>query len=318
MSPIVRLGAFAALAIVVPAAHADGAEAPKPDEPPAVVAAPAIPKDRLVLNDVTVLRYNPLGLENQIRVGYQRRMFDSDSVLFRDTFVFVGLFPKLNPAFVRIGPGIEIQPIAAFNLRVVAEYVGYFSTFGFVQSFASPLEEYSDTKLYEERGKTNYATSGLHVSIEPLLQAKFGPIAVRNKFAIEYWNLAVRSGTVFYEMTADTLIPAKGLMLTNDLDVIYVPGSGLVVGARWSAVWPLYAPGDFRPGEDAASARNSHHRVGIIGAYTFFDEGFTRFNKPTVLAILSWYVDHRYRTGADVSRAIPYVILGFAFQSDLL
>jgi hypothetical protein len=34
--------------------------------------------------------------------------------------------------------------------------------------------------------------------------------------------------------------------------------------------------------------------------------------------ITSWYLKHRYRTGQDVSQAVPYVVLGFAFTSDLV
>jgi hypothetical protein len=58
--------------------------------------------------------------------------------------------------------------------------------------------------------------------------------------------------------------------------------------------------------------------VGLLAAYTFFDEGYTAFNKPTVVLISSWYLKHRYRTGQDVSQAVPYVVLGFAFTSDLI
>ena len=48
------------------------------------------------------------------------------------------------------------------------------------------------------------------------------------------------------------------------------------------------------------------------------EDGFTRFDKPTILGIVSWYLDPPYRTGVDVPRAMPYLLLGFAFTSDLL
>ena len=58
--------------------------------------------------------------------------------------------------------------------------------------------------------------------------------------------------------------------------------------------------------------------VGLLAAYVFYDEGYTAFNKPAVFFNIAWYLQHRFRTGADVSRAMPYLALGFAFQSDLL
>ena len=94
---------------------------------------------------------------------------------------------------------------------------------------------------------------------------------------------------------------------------------------------PLYRREHFAT--DAAHAaydgENAHQRLGLFAAYTFHDRGPSRFNKPTLIVIASWYLDHRYRTGqpdalpaggvADdyVSRAFPYVVVGFAFESDL-
>jgi hypothetical protein len=290
------------------------------------------PKRRLVLQNLFVARLNPAGVEDQIRFGYQQRLSDKTSLLFRDTFLFLGVGPRINPAFVKLGPAIEIQPLSVFNLRVALEYVGWFSTFGYLQSFASPLDQYFERSLKQAQdAHLNYATNGLHLTIEPLVQAKLGPIAIRNKLSIEYWYMSVRSGdTVFYDATLDTLVPANGWVLANDLDVLYINAKyRFVAGVRYSVVKPLYAKSDFRPGEDQGLDDNEHHRIGPLLAYTFFDRpGFTRFNKPTVLLIANWYLDHRYRTGReDIAvvpsvfargGGIPYIVIGFAFQSDLL
>jgi hypothetical protein len=293
-------------------------------------APPLAPKHRVVLGNLFAVRLNPLGLEDQIRLGYQLRLLDRNTPLFRDTFFFAGVAPRLNPAFIKIGPSLEIQPLSIFNLHFGLEYVGYFSSFKQLQSFGSPLDDYSDPTL--DRGKDagrNYATGGLHVVLEPLVQVKLGPIAVRNKLAFEYWLMDVRAGDrVFYDITLDTLVPKSGWVLANDLDVVYVSKVGVTVGARYSVVQPLYAASDFRPGEDRTRENNGHQRLGPLFAYTFFDRGYTRFNKPTLVVITAWYLDHRYRTGAAASEVvpsvfarsggIPYVVLGFAFQSDLL
>ncbi|MCS6915532.1 MAG: hypothetical protein RMK29_00505 [Myxococcales bacterium] len=310
------------------------------------------PQWRFVLNNLLVLRMNPVGLEDQMRIGLQVRLSNSTSRLLRDTFIFLGLVPRFNPAFIKFGPALEIQPLSIFNLRLTGEYIGFFSTFGFLQSFPSPSDEYDDGLLANCAGpspdmlrqcrfrdtqgaeataleRRNYATSGFHLMIEPLLQAKLGPIALRNKLAFEYWYMAVRAGdTVFYDMTLDTLVPANGWILANDLDLLYVSRFGLVAGVRYSVVHPFYFGQDYRPGEDTTVNDNGHQRLGPILAYTFFDRGFTRFNKPTLLLIVNWYLDHRYRLGQVPSAILPntfvqsagmpYLVLGFSFQSDLI
>ena len=43
-----------------------------------------------------------------------------------------------------------------------------------------------------------------------------------------------------------------------------------------------------------------------------------RFNRPTLILIVNWYVSHRWRTGQDVNQGFPYLVLGFAFTSDLI
>ncbi|MBN1210920.1 MAG: hypothetical protein JXB05_39090 [Myxococcaceae bacterium] len=281
--------------------------------------APEVPGSRLLINNLIAVRLNPLGLENQTRAGYQSVLYRNEGALFRDNFLFLGASSKLSPAAIKAGPTVEFQPLSVFNLRLTAEYVAFFSTYGYVQSRPSPNAEYSDTLL--EAGDSagqNYAASGAHFMLEPLVQLKVGPIAVRNRFSLEYWSMGLREGDrVWYDGTLDTLVPGKGFTYGNELDILYLGRSPLVVGARYSLVKPLYRARHFAAGE-VESENNSHHRVGLLAAYVFWDEGYTAFNKPAVLLNVAWYLRHRYRTGAEVSQAVPYVVLGFAFQSDLL
>ncbi len=291
---------------------------------------PPPPATRLVANNLLAARVNPLGLEDQLRIGVQQTLYPSANAILRDNFFFGGIYPKINPAFGKIGPSIEIQPVSIFNLRVAAEVVGFFSSFGFLQSFPSPLADFSDTQIKANRdAKQNYASYGAHFMIEPTIQFKLGPIVVRDKVAIEYWRMKVRDGdTVFYEPTLDTAVPRDGWIITSDLDVLFLhelsswkgrfQGARLIAGVRYSAVKPLYKNSDFKPGEDRRREDNDHHRLGPLLGWSFFDNGYSSFTRPTLIAIVNWYVDHRFRTGRDVSAAVPYFVLAFAFQSDLL
>jgi hypothetical protein len=285
-----------------PDAPVEKAQAPKP-----------IPWNRLYLGSLTVIRYNPLGLETQNRLVFQRRLMDSESLLFRDTFVSGAASLKLNPAFLKVGPTIELQPIAVLNVRAGYEFLRYFGTFGFLQSYPDPSADYADSA----RKKTEdmaYSTSGHHVFIEPTLQVKVKSVALRSKLAVEYWNMDVTDGTrVFYDATLDTQVPAKGWVLANDTDLVYLAGR-LTLGARFSGVWPLYTSDHFGPaGEPADFAGASHLRVGPLVAFSFNTDEYTGFNKPTLLAVVNWYLDHPNREGG-----VPYILLGFSFTSDFL
>ncbi|HEX2569773.1 MAG TPA: hypothetical protein VH877_09465 [Polyangia bacterium] len=288
-------------------------DAPKPTTQP-------IPLWRVVFNNAFFLRYNPLGLEDQLRAGAERLLYRSDKPIARDNFFFFGLAPRLNPAFVKVGPSIEIQPLSIFNLRVTAEYVNYFSSFGFVQSFTTPNADFSDSTLAARRDRgLNYITYGAHVIIEPLLQFRFGNIVVRNRASFEYWRLNLRANdSVWYEVTLDTLISRSGWVFSNDLDVLYLTKFGFTAGVRYSVVRPFYQQSDYLAGETLRVSNNEHQRLGPLLAYTFWDRPYTRFNRPTVVLIVNWYAEHRWRTGVDVNPGIPYIVVGFGFQSDVL
>lgn len=278
-----------------------------------------VPTRRLVINSLLGVRLNPLGMELQTRGGYQARLYRDERPLFRDNFLFVGAYPKISPASIKAGPVVEFQPLSILNLRLSAEYVGFFSTSGFLQSYASANADGSDTarKAGEEAGE-NYAASGARIALEPLVQMKLGPIVVRNRFALEYWRMGLRDGDrVWYEATLDTLVPGTGLTYADELDVLFMGLPPLVLGARYSWVKPRYSSRQLAA-DETLTVDNSHQRVGLLAAYVFYDEGYTAFNKPAVFFNIAWYLQHRFRTGADVSRAMPYLALGFAFQSDLL
>jgi hypothetical protein len=298
--------------------------APVPEEPTKTPGAegaaekplelPAIPKNRLYLGSLSVLRLNPIGLETQNRLVFQRRLMDSQAPLFRDTFVSGAASLKLNPAFLKVGPIIELQPIAVLNIRAGYEFVPYFGSFGFLQSYPNPTIDYRDDARQATEAEA-YSTTGHHVLIEPTLQAKVKSVAIRSKLSVEYWAMNVNEGdTTFYDATLDTHVPANGLILANDTDVLYLAGK-LTAGVRFSGVWPIYQDADFGPaGKPADFEGASHMRLGPLLAYAFnTKEVGSNFNKPTVLANIAWYLDHPNREGG-----LPYILIGFAFSSDFL
>src|SRR3954469_9717935 len=108
----------AALRVAIAAALAAAAAAPAS----AHAADELPPAQRVVLQNLFVVRTNPVGLEDQLRLGYQQRLYEHPSRVLRDNFFFAGIYPRFNPAFIKIGPSLELQPMSMFNLRVAAEY----------------------------------------------------------------------------------------------------------------------------------------------------------------------------------------------------
>jgi hypothetical protein len=333
-------------------AFAQTASPPAGTEPPPAAttdkyAGAALPPPggwRLMMSDLTLMRLNPIGLETRARIGMQKRLYKSDSKVGRNNFGFMGAYPRLNPAAAMIGLGGELQPASIFNLKAYFEVQKYFGTFGFLQGFASPDQNFSDQTLKDLRdvpGEEPLSATVLHGVIAPQLMLKFGDVAVRALFQLEYWDMGLEDGdTVAYEATVDTLLPDKGITLQTDTDVLYMGRPGLAIGLRHTWVRPVYKSRHFADPDlsatenaevfDRFGASNGHQRVGLFAAYTLRDRGPSTFNKPTILLIASWYLDHRYRTGAPdamrpneraddfTSRGFPYFLAGFAFESDLM
>jgi hypothetical protein len=210
--------------------------------------------------------------------------------------------------------------MSVLTLRGGAEFHQDFGAFGIHQSFGSPLDDWSDTAL--NRGKDmglSYITKGWRIYIEPTIRLKVGPIALQNRLAFEYWSFNLRDGdTVFYDQTLDTLVPNRGWVVSNDLDVVWVAEKyKFILGIRYSAVHAFYDARHYRPDEPKVNL-NDQQRLGPIFAYTFFDHHGAKFDHPTLVVIVNWYAEHRFRTGADVNAGIPYGVLGFAFTSDLI
>jgi hypothetical protein len=119
-----------------------------------------------------------------------------------------------------------------------------------------------------------------------------------------------RGDGFFYEAGSDTLVPNGGLVVSNDVDFAWLTRWHLAIALRYTVVIPLY--------ENEPSGLNRSQRLGPALAYTFLDRRFTRFHSVTIFGVAAWYLEHRFRTGADTSAALPYLLGGVSFQSDFI
>ena len=273
------------------------------------------PQHRLLYRNRLISRTNPSGLQNGFELAYHYRLFDSDSVLFRDSYLGVAFKPMITPAFTRIGISAQAQPLAVLYLEASWNWMSWYGVLGHPRTYPGTDGDFSDTAISEaaeSQGEPG-ATGGWELDLIAEVRAKVGPVVVRNKLTMMRSELSSAepvTDNLFYDPLYDLLRPRSGWSLMNDADVlVYLLDEHLIVGARYSlnmAFWP----GDL--------GHQMTQRLGPLIAYRFFMEPGAAFDAPTAIALVQWHLDHPYRTGEDVSQAIPYMVFGFAFQGDLL
>lgn len=288
-----------------------------------LAASAAAPEQVITYRNLAVARLNPLGLINIGQATYRHRLYASESMAFRDNFFGVGLAPAVSPAFGRLGVVAELQPASFLQLWASYEFIRYFGTFDFLQSFRSPYANFSDTRLGElsalpsDDPAANYAASGTQFNVGATLQAKVGPVAVRNLFRLMRPDYDLREGDrLVYDILFDALAPNGGWYFNNDTELLWLFDFGLTAGLRWTVTHAFYRAEDYLAGEDPSNP-NTMHRLGPMFAYSFWKDRGGAFDNPTALLIANWWLDHRFRTGEDVSQAFPYLVIGFSFTGDL-
>ena len=296
----------------LPAAADEPAGEDAPTAAP-VLPAPVDPDHGLRYRSLSVIRLNPLGTREEAQFDYFYRLYDSDSKVLENNFVGLGVVPVISPAHGGIGPILELQPASVMKLWAKYQYFQYFGGFDLIQSFPTAQADYSDDDI-EALGDAdaNYAVGGTQLTLGALLQIKIGPIAVRTALQAVRSDFDLRDGdTVLFDSTFDLLVPNGGWFYSNDADVLWLTDFGLTLGVRDTYTFTSFTSSQRGGGDKGAT----NHRIGPVVAYTFFDDPEpVAFDKPTAVLVLNWYIDHRYRAGQEVNRAVPYVIMGFAFS----
>ncbi|HSP81630.1 MAG TPA: hypothetical protein VLQ93_24130, partial [Myxococcaceae bacterium] len=219
-------------------ASASLAASPAEEEPTAPALPSDIPARRLNIDHFLAAGYNPLVGEYRTRISYRMRLGQSEELLWRDTFLSLGGQVRLNPSYTAVGPQVEWQPIAVFNLRALVDGFGFFGTLGQLQSYRSPLEEHSDA-LRDAHAASAYASTGWHAMLRPTLQAQVGPVAVQSISSLDYWNIRLRDGdTLWYDAGPDSLLPGRGWTFTEELNLVYLAGP-LTLGTTFRYFLPL-------------------------------------------------------------------------------
>lgn len=265
------------------------------------------PQWRIVHKNTFALRYNPLGLLYDGRFSLRYRLYESESAAFRDNFVGLGIAPTASPAFVRIGPFIEFNPLSVFGVWAAAQFVQYFGTFNLLQSFPDASSDFSDAAI---RAAPGNPTNGWELTLGATLQLKISSVVLRSQARLVRGDMRLPAGhAIYYDQFYDVAAPNRGWYFTNDLDVLWQGlEKKLVAGARYTFTAPFNTP----------PYDNSMHRVGPFIGYTFKIKDGAGFNTPTVFLLVQWWMKHRFRTGVETSAALPLIGIGFQTTGDFL
>jgi len=279
------------------------------------------PRHRIVYATTLVARFNPLGVELRPYFMYHRRLTTRTGRLFEDTHFGLGLTPALAPSIARLGATAELVPLAILHLRASYYLITYFGHDEFkAHDFRSPYDDFSHEVIKaRSEAKQGLSTYGGQAELSALLQAKVGPIAMRNEVLFYHNNIKLRGDNdVFYDLRHDILAPARGWFVGNDTDILYVNEKiRLTAGVRGTYFHMFYPDSVYEPGDEKIDNRNDHARVGPVLAYSFKDRPKRRFLKPTLFLVVQWWVKHRYRAGQEINQGLPLMVLGFSFNGEL-
>lgn len=268
------------------------------------------PQHRIFYRSVTGLAYNPEGLGNTLDVGYRYRLFDSDSILLRDSFTGVGLFSMITPTFGQLGVSAQVQPLAVLFLEARWKHTSWFGSRGHVQTYSDANADFSDDAIAAQADtEQSFATTSWEANLIAELRAKIGPMVLRNRtiFMRTEMTPPIRpDDTLYYDPIHDLLMPTSGWSSTNSADLLWMlHDDRLILGVRHTTKTAYL---------DDSTSDIPNHRVGPVVVYRFSSQPGARFDAPTALAMVQWHTHHRYRAG----QLLPYVVVAFAFQGDLL
>lgn len=279
------------------------------------------PAQSIVHRSLTLVRNNPLGLQEEYQLALRTSLSDSDHVLLRDTYFSIGPQMMVSPSLQRFGLRATLKPLAILELFGLVEYLWFLGNYDYVQSYSDASADHSPDALKAgtARGE-NYQTVGLSMALSARLQIKAGPLAIRSTSRFNrYWLDTKGQDPVWYDIYWDILSPRLGWTLLQDNDLLFVRGR-LVVGVRhtWTRSW--LSPAAMAPVAKGAPRPDSTHRIGPLIAWRLVDDAKHAakvFRRPTLLLLAQFWALHPYRAGQQVSQANPWLVLALAFDGQL-
>jgi hypothetical protein len=190
--------------------------------------------DHVHLHSAFALRAIPIGTNVALDAGYRMMLSDSESILLKDTYIEAGATTTSSPSNFWGGAYIEALPIAVLKLRMAAQSLQYFGTFGYLGFPDDPANpDWSLDAVGGDPGEGT-AASGYLLDAQATLQAKVGNVVVQVPMKYSYINMDVDQA--YYESTFDFLLePTEQMWVVQPMlaYVFVMDDSWLLTGLRW-------------------------------------------------------------------------------------
>lgn len=180
------------------------------------------------------LRAIPIGTQLKLDAGYHLKLFDSESLLLKDTYFEAGATTTTSPSNFWGGAYIEAVPVAVLKLRASAQSLHYFGTYGYLDFPEDPNDpDWSLDAIGGDFAEGN-AASGVLLEGQAQLQAKVGNVVAMVPFIYRWIDMDVEQA--YYESSFDFLLEPTDQMWIAQPTLGYVfamDDSWLLTGLRW-------------------------------------------------------------------------------------
>ena len=323
------LSSLACTTLSASIAHADQVAAAGPkstaDDSSEKKSTPQVPEAQWAFSNMLALRYNPLGLQNELYLGYKKRLYNlpQDNLLFGKSYWWAGVVSRVSPQFLLSGLFFRASPIAVLELQGVFSRVQGLADAAEIPSYytAGTIDAVKTTQGPRTSGGL-LISDGWQGSFQARVQAKVKNIAVRSTNLFRYFGLnseGAASDDLFYDQTLDLVTPLKSWVYQCDNDLLYADSNRpWVLGARHT-----YATSLTEPSSTDVNADNiySIHRAGFLFAWKFkasaTESGLEAKKRHALIVLSQWHLDHRFRTGQSMNIAIPYFAVVYSFSGRL-
>jgi hypothetical protein len=180
--------------------------------------------------------FNPVGLQLGTEFFYRLPLVKKEGILWESTKIDVGIKNSLSPAFDFIGPFIDIEPIAIFDLALAAQFAGYFDALGYGFHELSGYGDGFDAEALDDLPAKN--AGGFFLSAAPTLKFALGRFAFSNTLHVNYFDVDGGEG-YFHEVLGNCVLDKSGVELYNDAYALVRFEGGLMAGLNDSI---LYVP----------------------------------------------------------------------------
>jgi hypothetical protein len=266
------------------------------------------------------LRYNPLGLQDELYFGYKKKLFKAakNKLLFGKSYIWTGALVRATPQFAHFGGFIRTLPIAILELQASAVGV-----LGFSDSKSVQDKSYFTEATRQASAETgSIIDNGWIASLQARLQYKKDAIAIRSTHLFRHFAIDGDSSSgMFYDQNLDLVLPFDSWAYQTDTDVLYADDNKQwVLGLRHTYARSLSdaaEPSTTLAGQQSEVQLHEIHRAGPLLAWKFKQKTKAKSKKSkdplkhALLVLSQWHIKHRLRTGDPTPGAVPYFAVAY-------